>query len=67
MLVSGNLRKMVTELSGGVKYQLPLDEARIDLNALSNTAGLANGAATYNATDETAILNQLIANGNLVI
>ncbi len=37
MLVSGNLRKMVTELSGGVKYQLPLDEARIDLNALLGT------------------------------
>ena len=37
MLVSGNLRKMVTELSGDVKYQLPLDEARIDLNALLGT------------------------------
>ena len=37
MLVSGNLRKMVTELSGGVKYQLPLDEARIDLNVLLGT------------------------------
>ena len=37
MLVSGNLRKMVTELSGDVKYQLPLDEARIDLNAVSYT------------------------------
>ena len=37
MLVSGNLRKMVTELSSNVKYQLPLDEARIDLNALLGT------------------------------
>ena len=37
MLVSGNLRKMVTELSSNVKYQLPLDEARIDLNVLLGT------------------------------
>ena len=37
MLVSGNLRKMVTELSSNVKYQLPLDEARIDLNTLLGT------------------------------
>ena len=28
---------MVTELSSNVKYQLPLDEARIDLNALLGT------------------------------
>ena len=32
--VSGHLRKMVTQLDEPVRYQLPLDDERIDLNAL---------------------------------
>jgi hypothetical protein len=48
-------------------FNLELEMHGIDLNAISNTAGFANGAAAYNALDETNILNQLIADGNLII
>jgi hypothetical protein len=48
-------------------YDFEMEMHGLDLNALSNTAGLAISAAAYDATDEMNILNQLIANGNLVI